>query len=396
MKLTSLIEAQRIVLNESKSFGSEEVSLDASINRTLEEAIVADRDYPPFNRAAMDGIAIHSDDLGKYTSYTIKETVFAGAYAKETLAAGECYKIMTGALVPDTANTVIRVEDIAIEEQKALLTTQNIRKQQNIAFKGEDARKGDILLNKGHKVAACDVTTIASAGCASVKVSKKPSVTIITTGSEIKAVGEEVLPFQIRDSNSHALKAYLKNYGIDKVKHYRIDDEQSQLRKAITEGLASDILILTGGVSMGEADFVPSLLVESGVEKKLHKVAIKPGKPIWFGTSKDTVVFGLPGNPLSCQVNFLLFIEPYLRACFAMPQKTPLYLPIAQTKTKKNTLDVLYPARLQQQKEGLFIEAIAFNGSGDIRATKQSDGLILHAGDRQVLKQGELVPFYLW
>ncbi len=396
MKLTSLIEAQKIVLDESKSFGEEVVSLDASIHRTLEEPVVADRDYPPFNRAAMDGIAIHSDDLGKYTSFIIKETVFAGAYVKEALKAGECYKIMTGASVPDSADTIVRVEDITIEGQKAQLNTENIRSQQNIALKGEDAHQGDVLLNKGHKLAACDITTMASAGYAKVKVSKKPSVTIITTGSEIKAVGEEVLPFQIRDSNSHALKAYLKSYAIDDVVHYRIDDDQSELSEAITKGLASDVLILTGGVSMGEADFVPKLLVESGVKQKLHKVAIKPGKPIWFGTSKDTIVFGLPGNPLSCQVNFLLFIEPFLRACFGMLPKTPLYLPLMKTKTKKNTLDVLYPARLQQQKEGVYVETIAFNGSGDIRATKESDGLVLHAGDKKELKEGELVPFYLW
>ena len=396
MKLTSLKEATKTVLDVTKPFGTEETSLDSSMGRVLSKDIIADRDYPPFNRAAMDGIAIHSDDLKKHTSFDIKESVFAGAYAQEVLTSGECYKIMTGAPVPPSADTIIRIEDITIEEGKASLITDKIKKQQNIAFQGEDAKRGSVLLPKGHQIAACDITTMASAGYAYLSVAKKPNITIITTGDEIKDITEEITNFQIRDSNSHALKAFLKNYGIENVRHYNVKDEQTTLAKAIEEGLSSDILILTGGVSMGEADFIPNLLVNSGVEKKFHKVAIKPGKPIWFGTSKDKVVFGLPGNPLSCQVNFLLFIEPYLRACFGMQQKTPFHLPISNSKSKKNKLNVLYPARYKQQEDGLGIEAIAFNGSGDIRATKESNGLILHTEEKETLVEGTLVPFYPW
>ncbi|MFK7899579.1 MAG: molybdopterin molybdotransferase MoeA [Cyclobacteriaceae bacterium] len=392
--MKTLEDAQNIVLNQSKSFGIEKVSIEDVCGRVLAEDIVADRDYPPFNRAAMDGVAIRFED-NEQTDFVLVETLFAGQEAKQQIEEGECYRIMTGAAVPDSADVVIRIEDVLIDKKNVKVTIQGSAKWLNIARQGEDAREGSVVLSKGTLVSTVDVTTLASLGYSEVLVAKLPTVTIITTGDEIKGVDQKVLPFQIRDSNSNTLKAFLSNYKINKVNAFRVADDKEKLQQAIEKGLSSDILILTGGVSMGEADFVPELLEKNSVEKLFHKVAIKPGKPIWVGRSSHTIVFGLPGNPLSCQVNFLLFIESFLRESFGLAQKKMIELPITKEKNKRNQLDVFYPSKIVYEK-GIEIEPLVFNGSGDIRATIGSDGVILHSAKQEMLSKGDSVSFLKW
>jgi molybdopterin molybdotransferase len=237
--------------------------------------------------------------------------------------------------------------------------------------------------------------TLASLGKAFIKVYRKPNVAIISTGNEIKKVSEAILPYHIRDSNTYSTTGFFYNYHITPAYKEIIPDDKEKLRAGIEKALEADILILSGGVSMGDADFIPEILQELGVKKIFHKIQIKPGKPLWFGKTESTVVFALPGNPFSVQVAFKIFIEPYLRACMGMKQIIPLKLPIAGNKKKKTSFDEYFPCKISSLNQTR-IQSVAFNGSGDIRAAIESDGIALHPSAQGDISEGEFMEFLFW
>ncbi|WP_026903449.1 molybdopterin molybdotransferase MoeA [Pedobacter glucosidilyticus] len=387
--MISYQKALEITQSKVKSFGTEEVHLDDALDRILAEDIFAPRDFPPFNRAAMDGIAIHIQDLEKgILSYHIIETIYAGDESFKKLASGECYKIMTGAAVPESANIVIRNEDILFENGTAKLNINSYKVHQNIAEKGQDLKKGELVLKQAEQINTARIGLLAALGKHILKVQKLPQVAVLTTGNEVVPVHQTASATQINNSNLHLLKALFKKLNIHPIKAAHLLDDKKAIKTALEDALKADIIILNGGVSAGDADFIPEILEELGIQKLFHKVAIRPGKPIWCGYLYNKMVFALPGNPFSCLVTFKIFVEPFIFSCLGIPNADE-QLPISFTRKGKTALDEFFPV-LNNQKE---LQYLPINGSGDIRLGLQANAIAWHPAEITDLEKGKLVFF---
>ena len=397
--MQSIQNALQLILSNKRNFGTEFVSIHDCLDRILAADIFADRDYPPFNRATMDGYAIISQDIniGKNNLLKITDTIHAGEAKQFALESGNCIKIMTGAPVPKRANAVIRIEDTHINGHEIHFNVKQVKENQNIAIQGEDARKGDLLIKKGTKLNPNSISLLAVTGHAKLEVYKLPIIAIVSTGNEIVAVESVIQPHQIRDSNVHTLKNSLLNYCISAIQTALIVDDKIALKNTISELLNTDIIIISGGVSKGDADYVPEILKYLGVIEIFHRVSIKPGNPLWFGKMPNGgVVFGLPGNPISVQVGYKVFIESFIRKCFDMEPIEPLFLPLLGEKSKKSNFTEYFPCKLthENKKSGLAINKM--NTSGDISTTNNSDGIAIHPSEIQTIEKGEFVEFYFW
>lgn len=385
-------EAQQIIAGLATSFGQETLALDEAFERVLAEKIYADRDYPPFNRATMDGYAINFKDWKSGTkNYTVKEVVFAGQRYQQEIAAGECYKIMTGASVPPNVDLVIRREDATEENGQVSFQIETVKPFQNIARKGEDIQADACIIDQNCICTAPVIGLLASVGKAEFQVEKLPNVALFTTGDELVEPGNPVSDIQIRNSNQYLLKSLLKAWQIKPKIYKHILDDKAQLKQEISAALNLDMVILCGGVSAGDADYVPEILESLGVKKLFHKVKIKPGKPIWCGQlPSGGLVFALPGNPFSCHVTFKLFIEHYLKTCFGLKEKELPMLLLSAQKPKKTPFDEFFPATVNQQ-----LTPVLFNSSGDVKAALTANALAHHPADLPDLKAGDPVAFQL-
>ncbi len=397
--MQSIQNALQLILSNKRNFGTEFVSIHDCLDRILAADIFADRDYPPFNRATMDGYAIISQDIniGKNNLLKITDTIHAGEAKQFALESGNCIKIMTGAPVPKRANAVIRIEDTHINGHEIHFNVKQVKENQNIAIQGEDARKGDLLIKKGTKLNPNSISLLAVTGHAKLEVYKLPIIAIVSTGNEIVAVESVIQPHQIRDSNVHTLKNSLLNYCISAIQTALIVDDKIALKNTLSELLNTDIIIISGGVSKGDADYVPEILKHLGVIEIFHRVSIKPGNPLWFGKMPNGgVVFGLPGNPISVQVGYKVFIESFIRKCFDMEPIEPIFLPLLGEKSKKSNFTEYFPCKLthENKKSGLAINKM--NTSGDISTTNNSDGIAIHPSEKQTIEKGEFVEFYFW
>jgi molybdopterin molybdotransferase len=391
--MLSYTEAQHIIKSFARSFGTEKVSLDDALGRVLVEEIIADRDYPPFNRAAMDGYAIRAEDFENgIRKFKVVETIYAGVRSDKAISNGECYKIMTGAAVPVSANAVIRREDAEEKDQLVSFSVSQLKQFQNIARRGEDLQKGVIVLDKPERCNSSVIGLLASVGKHEVLVKALPTVAVITTGNEVVDVQQPVNDVQIRNSNFYVLKALLKSWGIQPSFSHHVLDNVDDVRSAVQKALQYDIIILNGGVSAGDADYVPSVLKGLGVEELFHKVAIRPGKPFWCGGKQNTMVFALPGNPISCLVTFTIFIRHYLESCFGIGPSL-LSLPMAQARKQRVKLDEFFPVAIKGDPSKF--SCVPFNGSGDIRLGFEASAFALHPQDKTELEEGKTVSAYL-
>ena len=391
--MLSYIEAQHIIKSFAHSFGTEKVLLDDALGRVIAEDVFADRDYPPFNRSAMDGYAIRAEDLQNgINKFEIVDAIYAGGNTEKDISSAQCYKIMTGAAVPISANAVIRKEDAEQNENAVSFLINEIKPFQNIARRGEDMKERDLVLNKSGKCNAAVIGLLASVGKHNPLVESLPTVAIITTGNEVMQLGEEVSEVQIRNSNLYVLKALLKSWNIKPSYHYHAPDDPQKILSVLENALQFDIVIINGGVSAGDADYVPSVLQQLGVKQFFHKVAIRPGKPFWCGHKEKTMVFALPGNPLSCLVTFTLFIRHYLESCFGLSSSL-LSLPIAEERKQKVKLDEFFPVKIKGEPSQF--HPISFNGSGDIRLGFEANAFAIHPADKAELKKGEIISSYL-
>jgi len=411
MHMINYREAQQLILAQAHSFGHEELPLGQAFGRVLAEQVRADRDYPPFPRATMDGYALRYSDLEKgIRQYIITETLLAGETPATTIREGECYKIMTGAAVPASADILIRREDVSEGQENmsirdkladplptGVLPAPNPvfpwRPYQNIARRGEDLQKETLVIDRNCRCEPAVMGLLATLGRATVKVERLPRISLLTTGNEVVPVGIPVNPVQIRNSNRWLLEAALKKEGIPLAAHSHVPDDPQLLQQEISKALASDIVILCGGVSAGDADYVPAVLETLGVKKLFHKMAIRPGKPTWCGSSpQGTMVFALPGNPFSCLVNTILLIRPFLNACFGLPATEPIGLPMEVPRKKRSPLDEFFPVHLHGMPARL--TPVDLNGSGDIRLGRQANGLALHPAGMNDLSAGDEVLCY--
>jgi molybdopterin molybdotransferase len=391
--MLSYTEAQHIIKSFAHSFGTENVLLDDALGRVIAEDVFADRDYPPFNRSAMDGYAIKAEDVKNGISrFEILDTIYAGGTTKKELGSEQCYKIMTGAAVPLSANAVIRKEDAEQQDSSVSFSIDEIKTFQNIARRGEDLKKGHPVLNKSARCNAAITGLLASVGKDKILVESLPTVAIITTGNEVIELGKEVNEVQIRNSNFYVLKALLKSWNLKHSYHHHVLDDPKEIFSCLEKALQYDIVIINGGVSAGDADYVPSVLNQLGVEQLFHKVAIRPGKPFWCGHKEQTMVFALPGNPLSCLVTFTLFIKHYLESCFGLSSSL-VSLPIAEERKQRVKLDEFFPVQIKGEPSQF--HPVLFNGSGDIRLGFEANAFAIHPADKTELKKGDIVNSYL-
>ncbi|MHC4294008.1 MAG: molybdopterin molybdotransferase MoeA [Planctomycetota bacterium] len=366
-------QALGIVLDSARVIGTERVELADSLDRVLAEDVVSDVDSPPFNKSAMDGYAARRCDLANELS--IIETIPAGCAPEKRVGENQCAKIMTGAPVPEGSDCVIMIEHTERTGDNTIRFTLSDTRD-NICPRGEDIRKGDTVLNKGELIAPAHIAVMASAGCARPLVSQQVRVGIIATGDEIVEPAEKPSRSQIRNSNGPQLLAQVRRMGAAAHYHGIARDCEESTDRIITEATSkNDVLLISGGVSVGEFDLVPEALRRGGFELLFEKVAIKPGMPTVFGKSDRAFCFGLPGNPVSTFVLFEILIKPFLFRMMGHEFTPPnVIAPLGKTITRKKTDRMSWiPVVLTDSGSALPVE---YHGSAHVLSLCSADGLI--------------------
>lgn len=395
-KFTSVEEAEKIILSQKRNFGTETISFKDALERVLAQPIIADRDLPPFNRVAMDGIAINCRAIEKgIKTFKIKATQAAGDIPIEIGAIDECIEIMTGAALPSTVDTVIRYEDVAIKKGKAFLEIESITKGQNIHWKASDKKQGEVLVAENSIITPSVINVAASVGAKDLIVKKLPEVVVISTGNEIINVDENPSPYQIRNSNAHAIEAALKLHTIQP-SLLHLPDEENIIREKIEQCLNNyDVLILSGGVSMGKFDYLPKVLEELSVKKLFYKVQQRPGKPFWFGSYGSKLIFAFPGNPVSAFLCLYRYFLPWLKNCLSI-SSNKLYAALVEDVEFKPSLTYFLQVNLQMNKEGrLFAQPIRGNGSGDFSSLTEADAFIELPSNKTLFQTGEVYKVWM-
>ncbi len=386
--MISIGEALRIVEGNSVRVGDEKVALEKAAGRVLAEDVRADTDMPPFNKSAMDGFACRQEDLG--SRLRITETIKAGDMPQGQTGPGQCARIMTGARVPDGADCVIMVEHTSDDGEGHIRFT-GAKTAVNIAFKGEDLKEGSVALQKGTLLRPQHIAVLAAAGCTSPVVSRQPRVAVLTTGDEIVEPDRKPEGTCIRNSNGSQLMAQVAAAGC--IGDYRgiagdsIDETMTAVSSATEK---NDVLLITGGVSMGDFDFVPRVLLEAGFELFFEKVAVKPGRPTVFGRRGNVFVFGLPGNPVSSFTIFELMVKPLLYRMSGHDYSIPaLRFPVAiEYQRKKADRVALLPVIVNERGEVMPVE---YHGSAHIHALTHAWGLMVVPAGVFLYKKGDLV-----
>jgi molybdopterin molybdotransferase len=386
--MISFEQAYKIVMNSGFSMATEVIPFTESLDRVLAGDVISDMDMPPFNKSSVDGFACRKNDLG--SDLEIIGTIPAGVWPSEKVGKGECSRIMTGAPVPDGADCVVMVEYTELSSEGKMRFKGTFKKE-NISRKGEDIKKDDIVLKKGRIIRPQDIAVMASAGHTEVTVSKMPCVAVISSGSELVEPSEIPAISQIRNSNSSQLLAQVSRTGASG-KYYGIaadieDQTLSIVEKAIYE---NDLVIITGGVSMGDFDFVPQVLEKAGVKILFTRIAVQPGKPTTFGLHPESVIFGLPGNPVSSFIQFELLIRPLIYKMMGHEWKPLIIrLPLKEKFTRKSA-DRMALIPVKVTDEG-FVSPVEFHGSAHISAFSDAIGVITMQIGKLVIEKGEIV-----
>ena len=377
------------------------VPLAKSLGHTLRETLYADRDFPHFDRATMDGIAI------PFTAFANGERHFrilgtqAAGMPRLNLAdlsdqnTPACIEIMTGAMLPFGTDTVLRYEDLHLSDGLATIQIEQVHLGQNIHYQGIDRKKGDVLIPIGRRITAAEIGTAATIGKVRLLVSRAPRTAIISTGDELVAVGDTPLEHQIRRSNVFSLQALLTGLCTESDLFHFPDDE-----KIIHEGLQDvlaryELVVLSGAVSAGKFDYVPKVLADLGVEKQFHQVAQRPGKPFWFGRSDiGTVVFALPGNPVSTFLCACRYVLPWLRESLGLVAEPAVFAILDNDITFKPDLTYFVPVKTRQQQGVLFAQTFAGHGSGDLANLNDADGFLELPRAQNVFAAGGAYRFW--
>jgi molybdopterin molybdotransferase len=394
--MVTVEEAEKIVLSQIKDFGTESISLDNALGRVLAEDITADRDLPPYNRVSMDGIAIRYASFEKGNrSFHIKATQAAGETPVDIGNEDDCIEIMTGAAISASADTVIRYEDLDINNSTATVKIESIIKGQNIHLKGADRVQHEVVVKKDSIIDPSIINIAASVGKAELLVKKLPRVVVITTGDELVEVNDTPSPYQLRRSNNYALKAVLQQYCID-AELIHIPDDHSKTKQVLQDCIDKyDVILLSGGVSAGKFDYVPGALEELGVEKLFYQVQQRPGKPFWFGTHANGVlVFAFPGNPVSTFMCLHRYFVPWLQACLAI-SVSKSYAILAEDIQFKPNLKYFLQVKLNVNEDGHIIaKPIEGHGSGDLANLVEVDAFMELPAERINFNSGEV--YRLW
>lgn len=379
----------------------ESLPLAQCAGAVLRENIYAERDQPPFDRVAMDGIAVDSSSVqhGNRRLH-IQATQAAGDPPLALAAPTGCIEVMTGAVMPAGCDCVVPVEQITVRNSEAELSSGVIAEQwQNIHRRGTDTRQGALLLCAGARLRAPEIAIAASAGMARIRVSSQPMLAVISTGNELIEPGEPILPHQIRRSNAYAVVAALRRHGFQRVADDHLMDDVAELKRRLKFHLEThDVLVLTGGVSMGKLDFVPKVLDDLGVHTVFHRVAQRPGKPMWFGVANSgATVFALPGNPVSTVVCLSRYVVPALYAAMGQDPLPPEKMALGREVVSTTDLTFYMPIRVEVDDWGrAWAVPRPTNGSGDFTSLAGTDGFVELPPGPNTYPKGFVTRLHRW
>ena len=395
--MIKLEEAREIVLSQVKLVSSKKDDLLSSLGRTLAEDVYADFDIPGFDRAAMDGYAVISKDTDfaskrKPVVLRVIADVPAGYNTKKVVKSGRAVRIMTGAPMSEGADAVVMVEDTE-KEKDEVKVFRKVACKENVSFAGEDVRKGELILSRGSLIRPAEVAMLASLGRKDVLVRSKPRVAIISTGDELVEVGKRLKKGQIYDSNSFALFSQVLLSGGEPQRLGIAQDKRENLLARIEEGLSSHFLILSGGVSVGDYDLVAATLKEAGVKMLFWRVAVKPGKPIFFGVRKDTLVFGLPGYPVSSMINFENLVRPAIFSTLGRDdwQRTRVRAILKKTILSKGRRKKFIRVKLTREGDKYLAVPCDSQKSGVLRSMVWANALLVVSQEVERIEKGEEV-----
>jgi molybdopterin molybdotransferase len=397
-------EALQLICNRARRKASRAIPLREALGRVLAEDVVCDRDSPPWDKAMVDGYAVRSDDLASGTArLSIAEEVMAGAVPVHALHRGQATRVMTGAPIPQGCDAVVMVEKTTAIPSPAGLghveIVDRVSPGQNILRQASAMRCGDTIFKDGITIRPVEIGVLAEVGRSWIKVTLPPRMAVLSTGNELVPCDQLPGPGQIRNSNGPMLLAAGKELGVETVDLGIARDEPDMLRDSIARGLECDILVLSGGVSAGVLDLVPQILRELGVQEVFHKVRLKPGKPLWFGTRQHRdatcLVFGLPGNPVSSHVCFHLFVRPAIAAVGGHPDVLPLtIMRLASEFAHRGDRPTYHPGRITDHL-GQLVAAVRWQGSADLYGLSQANALIRFPPGDHLFRPGDAVEVFV-
>lgn len=392
-------EARDIVLGRIPMLGAERVELFSALGRVLAEDVLAPYDVPPHNNSAMDGYAVRSEDVKRASRdnpvvLEVIEDLPAGYISQQPVGKQQAIRIMTGAAIPEGADAVVRVEETARGEGKSVLIFKEVPPRCDMRLAGEDIRQGEIVLQKGKLIRPAEIGLLASLGRSSIQVYQRAQVAILSTGDELVNIDEPLQPGKIINSNSYSLAALVLETGAIPIQLDIAKDTQADLEEKFSHGLRADVIISSGGVSVGDYDLVKDILNKSGSEMQFWKVCMKPGKPQAFGSIAGKPTFGLPGNPVSSMVSYEIFVRP---ALLKMMGYTRIYRSVVsatiEEDMKKTDKRKHFVRVILRNEHGKYIASTTgAQGSGILSSMSKANGLAVIEEERLIVRVGENVP----
>jgi molybdopterin molybdotransferase len=395
-KLIEIEDARRAVLERVSPLPVEDVRLEDALGRVLAENVESADAVPGFDNSAMDGFAVRAADTDGATAEAparlrLSDESRAGRPAERSLGAGEAIAISTGAMVPEGADAVVRVEDTG-SSNGAVNVLVEVESGRDIRRAGEDIEPGDVVLKAGTEIGPAELGVLASVGSSSVACTRRPRVHVLTTGDELQPPGEKLRPGGIRNSNAHSVPPLVELAGGELTGVEMVPDDPVATRQALERALAADVVVVCGGVSVGEHDHVRPALAELGAQEVFWGVALRPGKPTWFGTREGTLIFGLPGNPVSAMVTFQLFVRAALRALLDVGDQSPGTTAILDEDYPKQPGRAhLVRCRLELRDDGWHARPTGEQGSHMLTSMLGADALAVIPTAAESVRAGERV-----
>ncbi len=391
-----IAEAEHIMTQKIKDYGITTVSIEQAIGHTLAQPLIADRDMPPYDRVTMDGIAIaYNDWANGIKTFNIIGTQAAGQAPIELTEARGCIEIMTGAALPKSCDTIIRYEDLTIENGNATINAGSIKQGQNIHTKGMDKQAGELLAEANQIITPALINIAASVGLVELTIRKQPRIAVLSNGDELVPIDATPSPYEVRRSNSYTIASILQQHQI-KPDIIHLPDDDTIILEKLQQCLENyDVLLISGGVSAGKYDYLPNALEQLSVKKLFHKVKQRPGKPFWFGEHEQgTLVFSFPGNPVSTFMCMYRHFIPWLNVCNQISNK-PIYAVLDSDYTFKPELQYFLQVKINTNNNGQLVATpYEGNGSGDFVNLLYTDAFMELPAERATFNKGE--TYRIW